>query len=188
MINIILLAAGSSRRFGEDKLMWPIDGKPMICHTLEKLISVSSRHSWAVTVVTKEGPVCELLKKYPVSVCINHDHASGISTSIKCGLSHIPDANSPAVFLVADQPWLEEKTIEDFILSFLSSGNICACVTHAGESGNPCIFAPSLFPELMQLTGDRGGKRVIMQHLDDCYKYEVVNSIQLTDLDTKPIA
>ena len=186
MIHIILLAAGSSRRFGEDKLLWPVDGKPMICHTLEKLVALSSKHSWDVTVVTKEGSVHELTKEYPVSVCLNPDHESGISSSIKCSLSNLPNDALPAIFFVADQPWLESETIESFILGFLDSGRLCACVTHDGESGNPCIFSAPLFDELMQLSGDKGGKKIIMHHFDECYKFEVANPLQLKDLDTKP--
>ena len=34
-IALVLTAAGSSSRFGGDKLAYPIDGKPMLLHALE---------------------------------------------------------------------------------------------------------------------------------------------------------
>ena len=40
-IALIMLAAGNSRRFGSNKLLYEIDGKPMYRHILEKLMVVA---------------------------------------------------------------------------------------------------------------------------------------------------
>lgn len=40
-IALIMLAAGNSRRFGSNKLLYEIDGKPMYRHILEKLMVVT---------------------------------------------------------------------------------------------------------------------------------------------------
>ena len=40
-IALIMLAAGNSRRFGSNKLLYEIEGKPMYRHILEKLIIVA---------------------------------------------------------------------------------------------------------------------------------------------------
>lgn len=186
MIHLILLAAGSARRFGEDKLVWPIEGKPMICHILDKLEYLAIENAWDLTVVTREGPAADLASFYSAKIILNADHNKGISTSIRCGLSSLPDDHAPAVFFVADQPWLSLDTVADFISGFHASDMKCGCVIHKGETGNPCIFAHDLFSELMQLEGDRGGKRVLMRHIDECYMHEVADAVQLTDIDTKP--
>lgn len=186
MIHLIVLAAGSARRFGEDKLMWLLDGKPMITHTLDKLVNVAEKYSWDITLVTKSGPVEELAVQYPIKTVLNPDHELGISTSIKCALSSLTDDNGAAVFFVADQPWLDEADISGFITGFAASDLACGCVSHNGETGNPCAFSRQLFNELYGLDGDRGGKKVLMKHLDSCYIYEIADSRQLTDIDTKP--
>ena len=186
MIHLILLAAGSAQRFGEDKLIWPVDGKPMIRHILEKLTAMADSNQWDVTVVTKEGPVADLARRYPVNTVLNPDHENGISTSIRHGLLSLPDDDAPAVFFVADQPWLKGDTVEGLVFGFLISKMKCGCVVHNDETGNPCIFSRELFGELMQLEGDRGGKRVLMRHIGECYMHEVSDARQLTDIDTKP--
>ena len=41
-IALIMLAAGNSRRFGSNKLLYEIEGKPMYRHILEKLMIVQN--------------------------------------------------------------------------------------------------------------------------------------------------
>ena len=186
MTHLIVLAAGSARRFGEDKLMWLLDGKPLLAHTLEKLTVLCEKHGWQLSVVTKEGPVARMAADFDINIVINPDHEQGISSSIKHGLSVLPKDACSAVFFVGDQPWLDVKEIEAFILGYIESGKSCGCVVSNGETGNPCAFSRSLFTELMTLEGDKGGKKVIMKHIDDCFFHEISDSRQLTDIDTKP--
>ena len=54
---------------------------------------------------------------------------------------------------------------------------------HDGRTGNPCIFPREFFPELCQLQGDVGGKRVIKAHLDRLLTVEVAPDA-LFDCDT----
>lgn len=42
-IALVMLAAGNSRRFGSNKLLYEIDGKPMYRHILEKLMVVAEQ-------------------------------------------------------------------------------------------------------------------------------------------------
>lgn len=185
MTRLILLAAGSARRFGSNKLMWELDGKPMIGHVLAKLSALHETRGWEVMLVTREGPVAEMAAEYPVDVVINPDPERGISSSIICALESIGEDADSAVFFVADQPWLTIETIEGFIDGYLASGLKCGCVTHNGETGNPCAFSSELFSELMKLSGDRGGKKVLMQHQDSCWYYEVSDAKELADIDTR---
>ena len=40
-LSLVVLAAGASRRFGEtNKLLQPLAGKPLLCHTLELTASL----------------------------------------------------------------------------------------------------------------------------------------------------
>lgn len=184
MIDLILLAAGNSRRFGEDKLMWELDGKPMARHMLDLLSEIASQRNLALTVVTKDGPVAEMAKNTCARVIINHRSEDGISTSIHGAIDAISGDN-PAVFFVADQPYMKKETITGFIDGYVKSGKGLGCVCHDGETGNPCAFDPGYFDELLAITGDRGGKRVIKQHPEDLYLYEVSDERELLDIDTK---
>ena len=72
-IALIMLAAGNSRRFGGNKLLYEIDGNPMYRYILERLIAVAGAG----------GPVY-----------INPHPDEGISSSLKIGLKANLDADA----------------------------------------------------------------------------------------------
>ena len=68
-IRMIYLAGGNSRRFGTNKLLELLDGKPMYRHLLDRLIRICGRHDrWELVVVTQYHEVAEELKEEPVRV------------------------------------------------------------------------------------------------------------------------
>ena len=57
-LGLIMLAAGNSRRFGSNKLLYTIEGEPMYRHILSELMKVrevlkEQGHSCEITVVTQ---------------------------------------------------------------------------------------------------------------------------------------
>ena len=57
---MIYMAAGNSRRFGSNKLFYPIDGKPMYRHALERLAAICERHSdWEIVLVSQYEELLE---------------------------------------------------------------------------------------------------------------------------------
>ena len=185
-MRLILLAAGFSRRFGENKLMWTLDGKPMMRHILEILMRLENERGWEVTVVSREGPAADMARSLGAQVVINPISEQGISTSIHAALDSLTGAPCPAAFFVADQPRIAYGTIAEFLDAYAASGKGLGCVAHDGEPGNPAVFSPEYFPELMAIQGDRGGKSVIKRHFDNCYIHQVDDARELSDIDTKP--
>ena len=47
------------------------------------------------------------------------------------------------------------------------------------------MFARRYEPELMMLTGDRGGRAVIRCHSGDLYRHETASPRELEDIDTR---
>ena len=53
-VTILYLAAGNSRRFGENKLLYPLEGKAVYRHLLDRLVQIAGRHeNWELLVVTQ---------------------------------------------------------------------------------------------------------------------------------------
>ena len=195
-IAMIMLAAGNSRRFGANKLLYEVDGMPMYKHILGQLIQVKSQLEelnriytgnlpdikCKIAVVTQYDTIAETVGEYGIQVLHNPHPEMGISSSLKIGLSTNLDADA-VLFTVSDQPRLTCDTICKLIQTFLDSGKEIACISFQGKMGNPCIFSKKYYEDLLSLEGDKGGKRVIMKHLEDTCIYEVNDARELEDID-----
>lgn len=189
-IRVVYLAAGFSRRFGENKLLYPLEGKPMYRHLLERWMRLKERMDSLkeILVVTRAGEVFRQLEAEPVTAVINENSQLGISSSLKLGLMELPGRPMPDayVFSVADQPYLREETLEALLLGYEESGKGIGAVSFQGEPGNPVIFSRDYREALLGLKGDRGGKGLLRANPQDVWKLEVKEEWELRDLDLRP--
>lgn len=182
-VAIIYLASGNSRRFGENKLLKNIETKPMYRYGLDKLINLCKDHAnWEIIVVTQHEEIRDQLKKDPVKIAFCQESKYGISYSIKAGIKEVGDAEYYA-FFVADQPKMKEETIEGF-LSFMENGSYeLGCVKSKDQLGNPVWFDRKYKQELLSLTGDCGGKKVLKNHMEKSRFFKVLQESELCDID-----
>lgn len=181
-IHIIYLAAGNSRRFGSQKLLYEYDGKSIYQYALDLLIDiVEQRNDCSLSIVYREKQIEE---EYPdLDLIYSKKSKLGLSYSIEAGISNVND-NDYMMFVVADQIYLSKETIQDFINQFLLSNKKIGRVKYKNIYGSPTIFHPSFKQDLLSLKDDEGGKKIIKQHLDDCFEYEVSDILELYDIDT----
>ena len=65
---------------------------------------------------------------------------------------------------------------------FLRDGKGIACVEHDGRPGIP-VFFEKYYEELMKLSGDVGGKRVVVAHREDVAVMKVEDGREMVDVD-----
>lgn len=181
-INLILLAAGNSERFGkENKLITQIKDTAMI----ERALKLTKAYDWnKITVVTQYQEVYEMSKNYNATVAWNLRSDLGLSYSIKLGLDNGIDADA-FVFLVCDQPYLTENTVKSLVELFNQTDKGIVCVRHGERTGNPVIFDKKYIDALKELKGDIGGKKVVLDNLEDVAFLEIDNEKELEDIDYK---
>ena len=181
--TFIMLAAGNSRRFGSNKLLYEIDGVPMYLRTLEKLQKAASElGNCEIIVVTQYEEIAAKAQKSGVRVLINPHPERGISSSMQIGLATAKES-SACLFTVSDQPWLTTETIVDLVRKFQSEQKGMACTILNNKTGNPCIFSRKYYQELMEITGDKGGKQIINRHPEDVAYLEIEDAKELVDVD-----
>ena len=187
MINLILLASGYGKRFGENKLLFEIDGMPMYRHILDRLQNVSKKcicgHEVKLTVVTQYEEIISYCSKADIFSIYNGNADEGISASIKLGIMNANDCEW-YFFFVADQPYLEEETIDGFITSVLTSDKKLASVCHGDIPGNPTAFKREFKQDLLELKADTGGRSVLKRHLNEILWYEISKK-EIRDIDDK---
>lgn len=194
-LEIILLAAGNSRRFGGNKLLHILNGQPMYRYGLKCLKDAArmleeeneNRDNGEIltikkTVVTQYKEIAGQAEQWGFKVLYNKAPERGISSSLKIALEAGKDADA-WLFCVADQPWLLPSSVCRLVRGFLTSEKGIACVSCEGQLGNPCIFTRAYEKELMCLEGDVGGKKVIRAHQEDVFFYPVAEKRQLQDID-----
>ena len=180
-INLILLAAGSSRRFGSNKLLYEFEGKLMYRHIVDEIAKLKDDVFAKKIVISQYNEILSGLSKEGYMAIRNTESQLGISYSIQLGINAAKEG--AWCFLVADQPYLTARTMENFVAEFRKSGKHCGCVRYGERSGNPCIFTKKYREELLELSGDIGGKRIIKQHLEETFFYHVENEKELEDID-----
>lgn len=176
-IGCVVLAAGNARRFGSNKLKAEVDGESLIRRALEAV------PSGLVTVVVSQYPeILALAGEYGFTAVSNNQPGLGLSRSVHLGLEQLLDCDG-VLFLVADQPWLKRDSAEALAALWAQNPGKIATMAHGGVRGNPCIFPARFYPELLELTGDRGGSAVIRRHEDALILLET-DALELADVDT----
>lgn len=162
-VAAVLLAAGSSRRFGaENKLLARIDGVALVRAVANAL--AASRVA-EITVVTghDRDAVMAALGGLAVREAHNARHLDGMGSSVATGIAEVAAQHAGALVVQADMPGLDATLIDQLIAQFVATGaeRIIHPVDAAGRQANPVLWPRRLFTELAQLTGDKGGKALI---------------------------
>lgn len=176
----ILLAAGSSVRYGDNKLIQPLtDGKPIALHAAENLLLAIPN---AIAVVRpSDRDLKQQLRHLPIRLIDNPHHLDGMSRSIVCGVRASPQA-AGWVIALADMPHTPVTIIEQVATALLHGADIVVPV-YQGQRGHPVGFSHTMQNELLQLRGDSGARQLLAEHPNKVCKIEVTSPAIFFDID-----
>lgn len=184
-VSAILLAAGESRRMGAvNKLTLPIDGQPLLRHSVRTLLA--SRLQEVVVVLGHEADqAARLLKDLAVTRVYNERYAEGQMSSVHCGLEALADTCEGVMICLADQPLLTSADIDALIEAFgrREQGSILV-PTHRGRRGNPIVLAYAHRDEILGGGRNLGCKRLIERNPELVTTLEMDTAHVVFDLDT----
>ena len=171
-VGVILLAAGSSRRFGQDKLSAPFRGRPL--------------WEWSAKAAEEAGFQTKIVVTAPNSAVgdraswrrtENIQARTGMGSSIAAGVMAAAHC-SRLVVILADMPLVPSAHLE-----MLASG-AGTIFTRYGEQahGCPAAFPRSQFDRLKGLQGDAGARKL---DIPDPQIIEPAESDWLIDIDTQ---
>ena len=184
----IMLAAGYSKRFGSNKLLYEIGGVPLYERMLRTLIDIRNGRpdSIRLIVVTQYPEISERVTELGIPVVINPDPSRGISSSFQEGIRYaMADKKEDEcwVCFVADQPYLETETINRLLDAYEAQEKGIGCLAFGERLGNPVIFSEKYVDELLGMSGDVGGKQVCRKHPEDLMLFQIKDERELSDLD-----
>lgn len=179
-LGAVLMASGSARRFGENKLLHPVEGIPMI----ERAMGILPPEMFSKAVVVSSYPeILRLAGRKGYTVIENPDPEQGQSVSVRLGTQALMDMDG-ILYAVCDQPWLRRGSVERLIEEFSAAPDMIWALSWAGRKGNPVLFPKKLFPELLAVNGDRGGGTVIRAHPGLLRLTEAGGPEELLDIDS----
>ncbi len=184
-VAAIILAAGRSTRMGgPNKLLAELAGKPLVRIVTEQALASKAQ---GVIVVTghQADEVRKSLHGLKVAFVHNPDFAGGLATSVKTGISAVPDDADGAVICLGDMPLISAHLIDRLIEAFApDSGNLIAVPVSDGRRGNPVLWSRRFFSELMTLDGDIGARHLIAKHNEAVAEVPVEGPGAFLDIDT----
>jgi molybdenum cofactor cytidylyltransferase len=181
--GIIILAAGSSSRLGQPKQLLKYEGKTLIRRAIDTVLESNSDASVLIL-----GANFELIKSEVqdtnVDIIINHNWELGMASGMQKGLSFLEKKIAPdqVILMLCDQPFVDSELLNSIIDKQAETGNEIIACHYNGTYGVPALFTSKYFPELIELRGSEGAKKVIYAHLGDMEKIDFPNAS--IDIDT----
>lgn len=183
----IILAAGSSRRFGEDKrnLLLP-SGHTM----LEETIHNASACLQNLLVVLRYGDrvyaaqLQEKVGKPSVSFYLAPDSALGMAHSLANAMQQVDDWQAVLIIL-GDLPFVRPSTYQAIVFQYQQSAHEQPILMprYEGKEGHPVLFDQIYFQEIIELQGDVGARSIVEAHRDKVIEIDVADAGILQDID-----
>jgi len=183
-VAAVVLAAGSSTRFGKPKQFGLFQGETFIKRIVAAAIAAGCA---PVVVVTGEDStqVTLELTGLSVSIAMNPGWSSGVGSSIRVGVQRAMDLAADldaSLLLTCDQSFVTAAVLAQLIQLCLTSGKPIVASAYATTLGIPALFDRSCFPDLLRLKEDSGAKKIILARPYDVVSFDFPTGA--IDIDT----
>lgn len=180
----VVLAAGTSSRYGaENKLLTELEGVPIVRQATET-IRRSNVDTTAVVVGHDAEQVRATIDDCADVVVRNDRYEGGQDTSVERGVVAARERDADAVlFALGDMPQVDVESVNRLVAAYHDGVGDALAVAHEGERGNPVLFDATHFPALSTVSGDIGGRQILLTN-DDSALVETGDPGVLFDVDT----
>jgi len=161
----VVLAAGASSRLGSPKQLVQVHGRTLLMHAAD----CCARGGCArVSVVLGAAldTIVPTLTGLSIRVVANEGWREGIASSIRAGVSALPEEVEAVVLATCDQPLLEPDVVRRLIAGFDGAPARMVACEYAGTLGVPALFGRGRFEELLELRGDSGARQLLRRNLE----------------------
>ncbi len=160
----LILAAGRSTRFGANKLLADVDGRPMLQHVVD-FAAAFGLDPVVVVVGPDHAAVAAGLTWRAEEIVVNPEPERGLSSSVRLGLAALVSSDATrALVLLGDQPFLTSAQTRRILAAQTDAAGPILVPRYEGRPGNPVLLERSAWPLAESLIGDRGMVQVINAH------------------------
>lgn len=159
MIAGLLLAAGHSRRFGADKLLAPLHGRPVIAWSASALAPAVDEW-WAV--IPPDAPSLRAaLSPLGVHPVEHPGRDAGMGSSIAAGMRMLPPHAEAVIIALGDQPTVSTAIASALCQRWQATRASVVVPQYLDGRGHPVLFGRASFPALLALRHDEGARSVV---------------------------
>lgn len=179
----VVLAAGTSTRMGENKLLFDLVGESVVRGAVRRAAAAGLDPVIAVL-----GHEAERVRREldgldpPCHIVVNPDYARGINGSLKTGIAAVPATAAAAVVLLADMPFVTAEMIATLVARYRASTAPLVISDYEGTNAPPMLYDRALFQELRAMEGEGCGRQVVQRHRTEAVVVDWP-AAALTDLD-----
>ncbi|HEY4189097.1 MAG TPA: nucleotidyltransferase family protein [Candidatus Limnocylindrales bacterium] len=166
-VGAVVLAAGAGSRFGGDKLLAKLDGRPIVRHVVDAAVAAGLD---PIVIVVPPSGAFEGIDLAPAVRVTNPQPQEGLSSSVRIGLRALDDdAGDPvdaAVILPGDQPRVRPAVIAALLAAADERPATPFIVPRYDDDAapNPILARRSIWRLADEIAGDRGFGPVLAAH------------------------
>jgi molybdenum cofactor cytidylyltransferase len=183
-ISAIVLAAGMATRMGRLKQLLPFRGKILLEHVLDTLRSAGVEE----IVVVLGFQADQIRSQVPLDsfkVVLNAAYREGMASSLQAGIAALSPDREAALIMLADQPLVQPGTIHQLMAAYRQARLPFTIPVYDGQRGNPVLIDRTVFPDIFQLSGDTGCRKLFPAYREQILEVPVDDPGVLLDIDTQ---
>lgn len=181
-IVAIILAAGQSKRMGDNKMLLPF-ARSTVIETIVREVAASRVNAIVVVTGHAHDQIEALLSSSAARCIFNPDYARHeMIVSVQVGLQALPSNIDAALIVLGDQPRLQHDIIQRIMAAYLP--DLLIVPAYRYQRGHPILIARALWGEISALPPTSTLRDFIRSHEDRIRYVEVDSDSILRDMDT----
>jgi molybdenum cofactor cytidylyltransferase len=178
----VILAAGASRRMGQNKMLLELEGEALVRRAAKRALAAGL--SPVVVVIGHEAARLRAeLKDLPLELAVNPDYTGPTSDSLHRGLTTLGSDVDAVVVMLGDMVRVTVETVAMLVAAARGTTAPLVVSRYGDVTAPPLLFRRALFGELLAWTGEGCGKAVVRAHKDEAMYVDRPEAL-LTDVDT----
>ncbi len=167
-------------RMGKPKLLLPLNGKPLIEHSLHTL-SDGGANPIVLVVGALYNELAPIGDAYGAQTVRNTDSDGDMASSVLTGLRFIPPGTTGVLILPGDYPRISPQTVNALMLQHRQDPSHILIPQYGEKRGHPTLFPTALLKDLGK---DRNLRDIINAHPNSIRIVHVNDPGILHDIDT----
>lgn len=164
-VYAVILAAGGSSRLGQAKQLLHWQNRTLLEHAIQNARSLLDGRVVVVLGADAES-IVTTVDLDAVSAIVNTDWSEGMASSIRAGIKALPASATAVLFLLCDQPLIKPSHLQTLLNAWQNEPGRIVASQYQDSVGVPALFPAEFFGRLLELKGDQGAKRLLLEFGD----------------------